>query len=53
MFIYRKDFEALQSEIRQLRKALKKKQDYGLMSTALMRRLLGSIDNSEGSGSIR
>jgi len=47
MFIRRKDFEALQSEIRQLRETLEKKQDYGALSTALMRRILGSIDASE------
>ena len=53
MFITRKDFQSLQREITQLENKVtqiceeEKKQDYGSLSTALMRRLLGSIDFSE------
>lgn len=47
MFVLRKDFEALQDEIGKLRVALEFKQDYGFLSVALMRELLGSIDVGE------
>lgn len=47
MFVSRKDFEALQDEIGKLRIALEFKQDYGFLTVALMRELLGSIDTTE------
>ena len=47
VFLTDKHYQNLIGEIRALREALEKKQDYGQLSTALMRRLLGSIDASE------